>query len=91
MFPKDGGSCKRAVSAGKVEVGSHTLLVNPLDAVDLVAVRIEHINVRTTDSAVHSICKSAGEFVGLTRRNRTCVDAFFNVRNHTCHQDIVKK
>ncbi|XP_041992775.1 uncharacterized protein LOC121743525 isoform X2 [Salvia splendens] len=88
---EDGDSCKGAVSAGKVEVGSHTFLVNPLDAVDLVAVRIKNIKVRTTDSAVHSICKSAGELVGLTRTDRTCVDAFFNVRNHTCHQDIVKK
>ncbi|KAL1558327.1 hypothetical protein AAHA92_08810 [Salvia divinorum] len=88
---EDTNSCKRAVLAGKVEVGSHIFLVNPLDAVDLVAVRIKNINVRTTDSAVHSICKSAGELAGLTRTHRTCVDAFFNVRNHTCHQDVVKK
>ncbi|XP_042068073.1 uncharacterized protein LOC121811306 isoform X3 [Salvia splendens] len=88
---EDADQCKRAVSAGKVEVGSHIFLVNPLDAVDLVAVRIKNINLRTTDSAVHSICKAAGELVGLTRTNRTCVDAFFNVRNHTCHLDIIKK
>ncbi|XP_047966533.1 uncharacterized protein LOC125210933 isoform X2 [Salvia hispanica] len=88
---EDADQCKRAVSAGKVEVGSHIFLVSPLDAVDLVAVRIKNINLWTTDYAVHSICKAAGELVGLTRTNRTCVDAFFNVRNHTCHLDIIKK
>lgn len=75
---------------GKVEVGSRVFLVNPPDAVDLVAVRINSINARTTASAVHSISKSAGELMGLTRTSRKC-DAFFSVWNHTCHLNIVKK
>lgn len=88
---KDAGSSRRAVMVGKVEVGSLVFIVNPIDAVDLVTVRIDNINVRTTDSAVHSICKSAGELVGLTRTSGNRVDAFFNVQNRTCHLDIVKK
>ncbi|KAH6823876.1 hypothetical protein C2S53_013572 [Perilla frutescens var. hirtella] len=86
---EDAVSSRGAILAGKVEVGSHVFLVNALE--DLVTVRIKNINKDTTDSAIHSICKSAGELVGLARTGNDGVDAFFNVRNYTSHLDIVKR
>lgn len=77
--------------AGKIAVGSQVFPINPLDTVDLVTVRIKNINEKTSDYAIHSICKSVGEFVGLTRTSKDVVDAFFNVRDHTIHLYIVEK
>lgn len=91
LFLKDTDSSRRAALAGKVKVGNRVFSVTFLGAVELVAVRIKNIKETTTDSAVHSICKSTGELVGLTRTSKNSVDAFFNVQNHTCQLDIVKK
>lgn len=77
--------------AGKLEVGSNVYLVNSLGAVELVAVRITNINEKTADSAIHSVCKSVGELVGLTRTSENGVDAFFYVQNDKSHSGIVKK
>lgn len=77
--------------AGKVEVGSNVFQVDSHGAVDLVTVRINNINEKTADSAIHSVCKSVGELVGLTRTSKNGVDAFFYVRNDKSHSAIVRE
>lgn len=51
-------SSRQAVLAGKISVGSHEYPVHPLDAVDVLAVRIRNINQNTSDRDIHRICKS---------------------------------
>ncbi|GFQ02452.1 hypothetical protein PHJA_002389100 [Phtheirospermum japonicum] len=87
---EDVDSSTRAVSAGKIAVGSQEFPVHPLDAVDIVAVRIENVNEETSDYAIHSRCKTVGEFVGLARTSKDVVEAFFNVRHDTNHLNILK-
>ncbi|KAL6564134.1 hypothetical protein OROMI_015584 [Orobanche minor] len=83
-------SSRRAVSAGKIAVGSKEFPVHLLDAVDIVAFRIENINEETTDYAIHSRCKTVGEFVGLARTRRDAVEVLFNVPNDTNHRNTLK-
>ncbi|EYU46791.1 hypothetical protein MIMGU_mgv1a011186mg [Erythranthe guttata] len=88
---EDVESSQRAILVGKVAVGSQVMPVQPVDAVDVVTIRIKNINKDTTDFAIHSRCKSVGEFVGLSRTSEDAVDAFFNVRDDKIHQNIIKK
>ncbi|KAK4418075.1 hypothetical protein Salat_2220200 [Sesamum alatum] len=88
---EDVGSSRRAISVGKIAVGSQVFPVHACDAVDVVAIRIENINNETSDYTIHSRCKSVGEFAGLARRSKDVVDAFFNVRNDTIHLDILQR
>ncbi|KAI3449415.1 hypothetical protein Pfo_006080 [Paulownia fortunei] len=88
---EDVDSSRRAILAGTIAVGSQIFPVHPLDAVDVVAFRIENINKETTDYTIHSRCKSVGEFVGLARTSKDVVEAFFNVRNDTIHLKILQK
>ncbi|KAK6135056.1 hypothetical protein DH2020_031203 [Rehmannia glutinosa] len=75
---EDVDSSRRATLAGKIAVGSQVFPVLPLDAVDIVAFRIENINKETTDYTIHSRCKAAGEFVGLARTSKDVVEALLN-------------
>ncbi|KAL8054702.1 hypothetical protein ABFX02_04G009300 [Erythranthe guttata] len=88
---EDVESSQRAILVGKVAVGSQVMPVQPVDAVDVVTIRIKNINKDTTDFAIHSRCKSVGEFVGLSRTSKDAVDAFFNVRDDKIHLNILKK
>lgn len=72
-------------------MGNRVFPIDHIDAVDLGMIRIKNISDKTSDYDIHSICKSVGELVGLTRTSKDCADAFFNVPNHSTHLDIVKK
>ncbi|KAL6515935.1 hypothetical protein OROGR_019240 [Orobanche gracilis] len=87
---EDVESSRRAVSTGKIAVGSKEFPVHLLDAVDIVAFRIENINEETTDYAIHSRCKTVGGFVGLARTSRDAVEVLFNVPNDMNHRNTLK-
>ncbi|KAL0435951.1 UNVERIFIED_CONTAM: hypothetical protein Sradi_0303000 [Sesamum radiatum] len=84
-------SSGRAISVGKIEVGSQVFPVHACDAVDVVAIRIKNINEETSDCKIHFRCKSVGDFVGLARRSKDVVDAFYNVRNEKIHLDKLQR
>ncbi|XP_075498905.1 uncharacterized protein LOC142537238 [Primulina tabacum] len=63
-------SSRQAVLAGKISVGSQECPVQPLDAVEVLAVRIKNINQNTSDRDIHRICKSLGDLVGLARMSK---------------------
>ncbi|KAL3827781.1 hypothetical protein ACJIZ3_016583 [Penstemon smallii] len=83
-------SRSRAISAGKIALGSQLLQVCPLDAVHLVAVRIKNINYNTTDSEILSTCKSIGGFVGLSKTGKDAIDTFFNVKNDSVRVKLLQ-
>ncbi|KAK4406955.1 Transcription factor [Sesamum angolense] len=88
---EDVDSSRRAISVGKIEVGSQVFPVHACDAVDVVAIRITNINEETSDYKIHSRCKSVGNFVGLARRSKDVVDAFYNIRNEKIHLDKLQR
>ncbi|XP_011079588.1 uncharacterized protein LOC105163068 [Sesamum indicum] len=88
---EDVDSSRRAISVGKIEVGSHVFPVHAFDAVDVAAIRIKNINEETSDYKIHFRCKSVGDFVGLARRGKDVVDAFYIVRNEKIHLDKLQR
>ncbi|XP_073156922.1 uncharacterized protein [Henckelia pumila] len=99
-------SSRQAILAGKISVGSQEYPVHPLDAVDVLAVRIKNISQNTSDHPlavriknisqntsdhdIHRVCKSLGQLVGLARMSKDSVDAFFNVSDKN-HLNILKR
>ncbi|KAL0459747.1 UNVERIFIED_CONTAM: Transcription factor [Sesamum latifolium] len=88
---EDVDSSRGAISVGKIEVGSQVFPVHACDAVDVVAIRIKNINEETSDCKIHFRCKSVGDFVGLARRSKDVVDAFYSVRNEKIHLDKLQR
>ncbi|GER42784.1 sucrose-phosphatase-related family protein [Striga asiatica] len=88
---EDEESSRKAISAGKIGVGSREFPVHhPLGDVQIVTFRIEKINIKTTDYVIHSRCKVMSEFMGLARASDGAVDAFFNVRNDSIQHSILQ-
>ncbi|XP_034227170.1 uncharacterized protein LOC117636662 isoform X4 [Prunus dulcis] len=56
-----------------------------------VTIRITNINSETSDSAVHSMCKSCGSLAGVVRTKADAVDALFSVKDNMGIQSLIRK
>ncbi|XP_017238301.1 uncharacterized protein LOC108211260 isoform X2 [Daucus carota subsp. sativus] len=84
-------SSSRAISAGNITIGSFDLPIRPLPVPESVTIRINDIGNNTSYTAVHSICKTIGELVGVVKATENSVDALFSLKDYSETQNILAK
>lgn len=75
----------------EVNTKGFDLPIHPPDDQEEVTIRITNINSETSDSAVHSMCKSCGSLEGVVRTKADAVDALFSVKDNMGIQSLIRK
>ncbi|KAL8094508.1 hypothetical protein AgCh_036149 [Apium graveolens] len=82
-------SSLRAILAGNIAIESFNLPICPLHAPKSVTIRIKDINKDTAYTAVHSICRTIGELVGMVKATENSIDVLFSLKEYSETENIL--